>query len=156
AERLPPSSERDAVLLETEATPHSSLGAIAYEMGGVLIDHGCIRALGSGHRSLHRSLPALNICRKGFYHVADDAIGGFFAINGGELGTDLHHVYYLSPDTLGCESLGMGYSAFLSWLMTGDLAAFYDDLRWQGWESEVSALSGDQVLYSFPPLFIQT
>lgn len=53
---LPPSTERGEVLVNTQVTTRSPLGAIAYEAGGVLTDHGWLRFPGSGHPSLRRTL----------------------------------------------------------------------------------------------------
>src|SRR4051794_1850209 len=86
-ELLPPSDARGDVLLQTQVTTRSPMGAIAYETGGILIDHGWLRVLGSGSPRVTRTLPAWNQGRgDGFYLVADDVVGGFFAINGGALG----------------------------------------------------------------------
>src|SRR5262245_20953998 len=94
-EILPPSDEREDALLETQVTTRSPMGAIVYETGGILIDHGWLRILGSGHPRLARTLPGWNGGRSdGFFLVADDAIGGFFAINGGGLGPDIKNLYY--------------------------------------------------------------
>lgn len=40
---LPPSAERDQVLLQAQLTTRSILGAIAYETGGVMVDGGWLR-----------------------------------------------------------------------------------------------------------------
>ena len=48
----PPSASREAVLLEVQVTTHSTMGAVAYETGGVLVDDGWLRFLGSGHPRL--------------------------------------------------------------------------------------------------------
>ena len=83
---LPPSPQREQVLLQTQVSTRSTMGAIAYETGGVLIDGGWLRFLGSGHERINRTLPDWNEGRsKGFYLVADDVVGGYFAINGGPL-----------------------------------------------------------------------
>lgn len=70
------------------------MGAIVYETGGLLIDHGWLRILGSGHARLPRSIASWNQGRTifgdvdppGYLLVADDVVGGLFAINGGQLG----------------------------------------------------------------------
>ena len=46
-EVLPPSNVRDRVLHDLQVTTRSTLGAIAYETGGILVDHGWLRFLGS-------------------------------------------------------------------------------------------------------------
>ncbi len=75
---------RGEALLETQVSVRSTLGAIVYETGGLLIDHGWLRILGSGHPRLPRTLPGWNRGRtgssegnSGFYLVADDVVGGF-------------------------------------------------------------------------------
>jgi hypothetical protein len=160
-EVLPRSSDRDAVLLDVQVTTRSVLGAIAYNTGGVLLDSGWLRLLGSGHPRLPRTLPSWNKGRTydqpgegiGYYLVADDVVGGFFAINGGGLGEDQGTVYYAAPDSLRWESLERGYADFVHWCLTGDLAKFYETFRWHGWEAEVSGLPTDKGLFILPPLF---
>ncbi|HTM22370.1 MAG TPA: DUF2625 family protein, partial [Kofleriaceae bacterium] len=49
------------------------------------------------------------------------------------------------------EDQDLGHTAWMTWLFTGDLAAFYQSLRWPGWEAEVAALTGDQCLAAGPP-----
>jgi len=44
-EVLPPSERREEVLLETQVTTRSTLGAIVYETGGILIDNAWLRFL---------------------------------------------------------------------------------------------------------------
>ena len=136
------------------------MGAIIYETGGLLIDHGWIRLLGSGHPRLPRSLPGWNTGRSiknpgeypSFLLVADDVIGGFFAVNGGALGSDQGTVFYFAPDTLQWENLEMKYTAFVEWCLMGDLAGFYGDYRWVDWEKEVEVLEGDKGFNIYPPL----
>src|SRR5947209_2382390 len=41
--------EAERTLLKLQVTTHSVLGAVALETGGMLIDHGWLRLLGSGH-----------------------------------------------------------------------------------------------------------
>ncbi|MFF2624916.1 DUF2625 family protein [Kitasatospora griseola] len=35
-----------------------------------------------------------------------------------------------APDSLAWEALGVGHSAWTSWLLSGQWASFYDGLRW--------------------------
>ena len=153
-ELLPPSADRAAVLHGLQVSTRSTLGAITYETGGILIDGGWLRMLGSGHPKLTRSLPVWNQGRaEGFLLVADDAVGGFFAINGGALGSDPGTIYYLAPDTLDWESLEVGHTAFTQWAFTGRLHDFYSGMRWDGWESDVPGLHGDRCFNFYPFLF---
>ena len=93
-------------LYKTQVTTRSPMGAIVYMTGGLIIDNGWIRILGSGGEKLNRSLPEWNNGKAfqdfgqqtPFLLIADDAMGGFFLLNGGGLGNDLGKVYYFSPD----------------------------------------------------------
>lgn len=159
-EVLPPpdNGSRERALLDTQVTTRSPMGAIIYESGGILVDHGWIRILGSGHSRLPRSLPDWNIKRSlsevgqvpPFLLIADDAIGGFFAIDGGGLGLGRGMVCYFAPDTLEWESMEMGYSDFLAWCFGGDLAKYYENARWPGWQEEVQSLRGDEAFAIYP------
>ena len=56
-EVLPPSEpDRSRALEEAQVTVRSPMGAIVYETGGILIDRGWLRILGSGHPRLPRAL----------------------------------------------------------------------------------------------------
>ncbi len=112
-ELLEPSDDRARVLLGLQITTRSMLGAIAYETGGMLIDNGWLRILGSGHARLARNILDWNQQRsEGHMLVADDAAGGFFSINGGGLGDDIGSMYYWAPDTLIWEPMEIGYTDF--------------------------------------------
>jgi hypothetical protein len=153
-EILPPSDQRNAVLLDTQVTTRSPMGAIAYETGGILIDGGWIRILGSGHERLRRTLPGWNKGRaEGFYLIADDVAGGFFAINGGAFGTDKGMVYYWPPDNLHWEPLGFGYSQFLVFVFSDRIEEFYRGLRWDTWRDDIKDLSGDKCFSFYPFLW---
>ncbi|MGJ7558888.1 DUF2625 domain-containing protein [Variovorax sp. RB3P1] len=150
-EILPPSSNCSDVLVELQVTTRSVLGAVAYGTGGILVDGGWLRMLGSGHPRLTRNIAAWNAGRSnGFCLVADDAVGGFFALNGGAFGDDLGSVYYLAPETLKWESLGVGHAAFTQWAFTNRLHTFYAGMRWVGWQEEVGRLPGDQCFNFYP------
>ena len=154
-EILPPSADRERVLLATQVTTHSTLGALAYETGGVLIDCGWLRFLGSGHSKLTRNLAEWNEGRShGFYLVADDAVGGFFVVNGGAFG-EQRDVYYWAPDNLEWESLGFGFTQFFQWALTSSLADFYQDLRWLTWLEDLANLPGDGCFAFAPFLWTQ-
>jgi Protein of unknown function DUF2625 len=55
-EVLPPPNDatRERALLDMQATTRSPMGAITYESGGIFVDHGWLRILGSGHSRLPR------------------------------------------------------------------------------------------------------
>ncbi len=92
--------------------------------------------------------------RPSFLLIADDAIGGFFAINGGAFGTeDAGKTFYFSPDNLEWESLGIGYSEFLTFCFSGDLTKFYEGLRWNGWQAEIKNIDGNKGMSFYPFLW---
>jgi hypothetical protein len=162
-EILPPDEQhREQSLLETQVSVRSSMGAIVYHSGGLLIDHGWLRILGSGHPRFPRSIATWNRGRSttkdgrslGFWLIADDVVGGFFALNGGAFGPADGGVFYFAPDTLRWESMqGMNYGQFLTWSFSPKLARFYESVRWPGWESESAIMDGSKALSFFPPLW---
>ncbi|MBK9577976.1 MAG: DUF2625 family protein [Fibrobacteres bacterium] len=96
-------------LVQLQVTTRSPMGAIVYETGGILVDHGWLRILGSGHPRLDRGLFGWNQGRTihkpgeppSHLLIADDLLGGYFAVNAGGLGTKMGKVHYLSR---GCPS----------------------------------------------------
>ncbi|WP_312688460.1 DUF2625 domain-containing protein [Kosakonia sp.] len=150
----------ERALCQLQVTTRSSMGAVVYETGGLLIDGGWLRILGSGHSRLPRDPAAWTQSVAGMQAfggllIADDASGGFFAINGGGLGEEVGNVYYFAPDSLAWESLEVGYSAFVQWTLCGDLALFYQTVRWPGWQDDVAALAGDKVFSFYPFLWTE-
>jgi hypothetical protein len=108
-EVLPPDEDqRHQALVDTQVTTRSPMGAIVYHTGGLLIDKGWLRLLGSGHPKVPRSLAGWNRGRSttpegesiGFLLIADDVVGGFYALNSGALGAGTGQVFYFAPDTL--------------------------------------------------------
>jgi hypothetical protein len=153
-EMLPPSGDRADVLVRTQVTTRSTLGGIVYDTGGILIDHGWLRFIGSGHPKFTRNLPDWNANRaQGFLLVADDAVGGFFAINGGALGPDVKNVYYWAPDSLDWEPLGFGFTDFFVWTLSERLGEFYETLRWPTWREDVARITADQCFAFYPFLW---
>lgn len=150
-EVLAPSAQKGEVLLGLQVTTRSPMGAIAYETGGLLVDHGWLRILGSGHPRLPRDLVEWNAGRSsGHLLVADDVVGGFFSMNGGALGSDLGSMYYFAPDTLRWEALEIGYTDFLRWALSERLDVFYEGMRWAGWEADVLQADGSRCFNFFP------
>jgi hypothetical protein len=151
--------ERRACLEGLQMTTRSTLGALAHETGGVLVDHGYLRMLGGGSPRLPRQLVAWNaevdVSLESFIIVADDVVGGVFAIDTGALGGKPGRVHYFSPDSLEWEDTELGHSDFVSWAFEGDLATFYESMRWQGWEKDVAVVTGDQSLSIVPPMWTE-
>ena len=149
----------EATLFALQVTTRSPMGAIALRSGGILVDHGWLRILGAGNERIGGGLrewngldgrEPLDPPLAGGFVVAYDAIGGFFALNGGAWEGDPGRVHYFPPDTYERESLDMTYSAFLEFAFSDALDRFYADLRWPGWESEVGAIGPDQAISIYP------
>ena len=132
---------RDA-LQRLGVTERSVLGALAVHTGGLAIDHGWLRV--HGGPALPEWLGRLD----GAFVVGHDVVAGFYAV-----GQDDGEVRYLAPDSLEWEATEMSHSAWVHWTLTGDLAPYYENLRWPDWEREVAALAPDQGLTLYPPPF---
>ena len=162
-EVLPRDAKRaETELLNAQITTRSPMGAILYETGGILINGGWIRLLGSGSERLDRGMFQWNKGKTfeqygqppAYLLVADDILGGLFAINGGAFGQDdLGQIYYLAPDTLSWEPMNCGYSEFVCWTLEGDIDLFYEPYYWEGCQEEVAKLNGNQVFSFFPFLW---
>ncbi|MFV0328823.1 MAG: DUF2625 domain-containing protein [Dysgonomonas sp.] len=145
-------------LINTQVTTRSLMGAIIYNTGGLLIDNGWIRILGSGSDRMKRILPDWNIGKTfsefgepaPYLLVADDAIGGFYAINGGFFGQDMGNMYYFAPDMLKWIPMEIGYSQFLLFCFETNMNDFYAGLRWNNWQNDIENLHPDYT-YSFYP-----
>ncbi len=140
-------------VLSIQVSTGSDFGSILYFTGGLLIDSGWVRVLGSGGDRL-RGLLEWNEGKTiqngkviaGSVLIADDVLGGLFALNGGgALGKDLGKIYYLAPETFQWEPLGLGYSDFIGFLISGKLAEFYADYRFEGWQDRIGELTPNQI-----------
>ena len=162
-EVLPKDSVRaDSALFQTQVTTRSPMGAIVYETGGILVDHGWIRILGSGSDKLNRSLMDWNKGKSfndvpqqmSFLLIADDVLGGFFALNFGGLdSTGKGQVFYFAPDNLLWEPMEMTYSEFLLFCFSGNLQQYYEAYRWKNWEKDVAQLDGNTGMNIYPFLW---
>ena len=45
----------------------------------------------------------------------------------------------------------LGHTAFVHWAFEGDLATYYENMRWPGWQNEIQRVGGEQVLNLYPP-----
>lgn len=160
-EILPKDTHRaETELVATQVTTRSPMGGIIFETGGILIDNGWLRILGSGGERL-RGISQWNQGKTfekigdvpSFFLIADDVLGGYFAINGGALGQNLGKIYYFAQDTLQWEDLNLSYSDFLTWAFCGNLQQFYEPFRWEGWQQEVKQMSPNSVFSFFPFLW---
>jgi hypothetical protein len=156
---LPTTPERGAeTLVGLQVTTRSPMGAIAYHSGGLLVDRGWVRVLGAGGPRMEGNfarwnggsdayLPRID----GAMVVANDVLGGLFALDGGAFGPARGGAFYFAPDSLQWEDLERGYSDLLKFFLDGDLAKFYGNQRWSAWENDVAALDPDRGMSLFPP-----
>ena len=146
-EVLPADPERAAVCLrELGISTRSWLGAVAATSGGLTIDHGWLRVLGSGHDGL----PGVAVPEEGPPIVGYDVMGGQFVWASAGPGAS-PTVHYFGPEDLTWDDLELGYADWLNAMIGGALTRFYQGLRWPGWESEVATLALDQGINTFPP-----
>lgn len=159
-EVLPKEKEKaDSSLYKSQVTTRSPMGAIVYETGGLFIDHGWIRILGSGSKKFNRNLMDWNKGKTftklgqqlSYLLIADDVLGGFFAINAGGLDTSgIGKVFYFAPDDLLWTSTNLTYTQFLSFCFSGDIKKFYENMYWTGWEKDINLIDGTQGISFYP------
>jgi len=152
-------------LFQLQVSARSYLGALVLHTGGLVVDGGWLRVFGGPGPSLP-SLAQVN----GFPPVVDpawqspgglvvgcDVLGGVFVLNGhdpasvGRPGAPGQMLYF-APESLECMALEIGYSDWVSWLLSGRLAQFYEHLRWPGWQHETRSLHPSQGIAVYPPL----
>jgi hypothetical protein len=151
----------EPVLLALQVTTRSPMGALALETGGLVIDGGWLRVLGGGCARMDGDLARWNGLgerplvppHEGLLVVAHDAVGGFFALDGGALGDGKGGVFYFAPDSLEWEDLDLGYSDWLGAMLGDAIDEFYEDTRWEGWQTEVAAAGPDRGISIAPPLW---
>jgi hypothetical protein len=151
----------EATLLTLQVTTRSPLGTMAYETGGILVDNGWLRLLGSRSERMPESLLTWNGLGEHViaeplndaFVIAHDVVGGFFAVNLGVFGNGPHDVFYFAPESLRWQDLEVPYADFIKWAITGDVAKFYASVRWAGWEQEVAELNGDKGFSFWPMLW---
>lgn len=93
---------------------------------------GRLRILGSGCKRLNRGIYDFTLGKSfaearrmpSYLLVADDVLGGFFAINGGAFAGEAGNVFYYAP--------GSG--------------------EWEGRREDVASLSPDKTMFALPPL----
>lgn len=150
-------ARRDRCLVGLQVGLHSLLGALAYETGGLLVDHGWLRLLGGGHGvlpSLYEAFAQDDASSgPGYIVLGWDVVGGVFALDGGVLRGVKGHVCYFAPDALQWEDLGFGHAEFVHWTLSGGLSVFACDLRWEGWERQAKLIPLDGVFTSEPALW---
>lgn len=158
-------------VLQMQVTARSTLGALAWHCGGLVLDDGWVRVFGGGSGASGGlpSLAQVNRFPDAFdpdwfpgtgLVVGQDALGGVFTLNGhdpaasGRPGAPGQMTYF-APDTLEWEAMDMGHSSWILWLLSGRLETFYDGLRRPGWREEADALDLSQGISVYPFLWTE-
>lgn len=161
-EILPTNSDNAKnALLKLQVSTKTMLGTVIYNTGGIFIDNKWLRILGSKNEMFKRNIISWNRLNdsmgirrlKGGLLIADDIIGGFFAINEGGLPGNIGNIFYFSPDTLEWEDLGIDYWAFIKWALLGDIEIFYKSFRWADWEKKSESVSCEKGILIYPFLW---
>ncbi|UED85460.1 DUF2625 family protein [Streptomyces profundus] len=149
-----------ATLLQLQVTARSYLGAFALHCGGLLVDDGWLRVFGSATPRNPGGMPGLAEVNAFPEHfapdwrpspglvVAQDVLGGTFAVNGDHESDPAAtgrpggpgEVIYFAPDTLRWQALELPYAGWLDWVLSGGTTDFYQRLRWPGWRADTGAL----------------
>jgi hypothetical protein len=127
------------VLLSYYPIPASSLVGEMAGVGGLLVDRGWLRLLGSGHEGIRGHLMSWNDGNAPYFIVGYDVVGGFFAVDGAR-----GNVLHWAPDTLAWEDTEKDYGNFMLWALNGDLDLYYSTMRWSHWEKDVRRLQGHE------------
>lgn len=135
----------------------SVLATVVKNCSGIYIDN-WIRILGQGNEK-QNGVMHYNCCLlehsiiKGMFIVANDVVGGIYAINISGFETDKNKIWYFAPDTLEWESLGMKYLDFIAWAAQGNLNDFYEAMRWDEWRNDCKKLEFNTCYLIYPFLW---
>lgn len=140
-----------------QITSKSALGSIILNTSGIVIDN-WIRIL--GHDSNRGILSYNSIGENGvatkidkMLIVADDVVGGLFALNAGKFSEGIGAVWYFAPDTLEWDSLEMQYSEFIAWIAQGNVDEFYSTMRWSTWKEDCKNVKFNEAILIYPFLW---
>lgn len=128
----------------------SWLGAVVENAGGLLVDHGWLRVLGSGTDALPNVVDVMDPAG-GRLTVAYDVLGGRFEWRENDQGRPT--VHYFGPENLDWFDTDEGYGDWLETMLRGGTTPFYAAVRWPGWEQEVAAVPPDKGIHTSPPLW---
>lgn len=164
-------SDHDVVLFENESehgrksleilgvTRNSALGSIVFNTSGIMIDN-WLRILGHENGNNRGIVSCSLISENGtaprlekMLMVADDVLGGIFALNAGKFTAGIGEIWYFAPDTLDWENLGLQYSEFIAWAAQGDMDGFYASLRWSTWKNDCEEIGFNEALQIYPFLW---
>lgn len=134
----------------------SVLTSVVMNCSGICIDN-WIRILGQGSEKrngvLYYNTLIDDSCLDGMFIVANDVVGGIYAINISRFENEKSIVWYFAPDTLQWESLGMKYLDFIAWTACGNTSEFYETMRWNEWIMDCKNIEFDSGYLIYPFLW---
>ena len=147
------------ILDKLKISGNSFVGAIIQNTSGVVIDN-WIRLLGSDSKK-NRGIVSYNLINEDgiaekidkMLIVADDIVGGVFALNAGRFSEEIGDVWYFAPDTLEWESLNMKYSELIVWIAQGEMDEFYSTMRWNLWKEDSKSVNFNEAILIYPFLW---
>lgn len=140
--------------MELKLLDDGVLFSVVTNCSGIYIDN-WLRILGQGSNErngiLYYNKMLEDSCMKGMCIVANDVVGGLYAINLSRYEIEKNMVWYFAPDTLEWETLGMRYLDFVTWSICGDICKFYETMRWNTWrmDSENLPFNKGYLIYPF-------
>lgn len=147
-------AQGEAVIYRLQVSASASLGGLALNAAGLVIDHGWLRVLGAGDEGMAGLADWNNLSGGGqrprLLVVAHDAMGGIYAVNGGALAGPPGQVHFFSPQDITWTDTGLLHGAWLKAVLGGALSWRPD---WVGRDEEIAALRPDEALLVEPPLF---
>lgn len=138
---------------------NSVLGAIILYTAGICIDN-WIRVIGQNcaeHNGIFQynsdQINKKHNVMEGMLIVAQDIVGGIFAINVTRFNEYRKKVWYFAPDTLEWECLNINYAEFIAWAACGNTDEFYSGMRWETWVADCKNISFDKAFLIYPFLW---
>lgn len=147
-------------LNKLQITTHSVLGSVINFSSGITIDN-WIRVLGSTGMVKNRDILSWNTTAQNdtVNHfsdrliVADDAIGGIFAMDLSPVKGKKGEIWYFAPDSLQWENLNIQYSEFIPWTFGNGMEQFYQGMRWSNWRNDVKTVGFNEGILIYPFLW---
>lgn len=134
----------------------SVLASVVVNCNGIYINH-WIRILGQGNEKqngiMYYNTLINDSCLDGMFIVANDVVGGIYAINLSRYDIEKNMIWYFAPDTLEWENLGMRYSDFIVWIVQNHVNQFYESMRWNNWRSDCRNLEFNKGYLIYPFLW---
>jgi len=135
----------------------SVLASVVANCSGIYVDN-WMRILGQGNEMRNGVLHYNTLFHDdsyldGMLIIANDIVGGIYALNISRFEIEKNMIWYFAPDTLEWENLGMTYSQFLAWTAQGDMDEFYEAMRWDSWRDDCGQVEWNNGCLVYPFLW---